>query len=161
MTSRAMSTGSSPRWAWTLKASELLPRRSTIDGEDELVGEEARRHEVGLGMGRPEADAAVADEGVVRQPERAREPVLDDAVDHVEIAREVDDAGRVAMREAHRHGDAPGAGRQVRSFDPVLPLHAALAFDATCAICRSAKRWSLPVAVFGSSATNSMARGYL
>ena len=36
--------------------------------EDELVGEEARLHEVGLGMGRPEPDAAVADEGWCGRP---------------------------------------------------------------------------------------------
>ena len=45
-----------------------------------------------------------------------------------------------------------------------IQIHsAAIPADAepACAICRSANRRSLPVSVFGSCATNSIARGYL
>ena len=53
--------------------------------------------------------------------ELLRVPVLDQAVEHVEIVREVDDAGRVAMRKADRHAAGEGAGgRRKSAFEHLL-----------------------------------------
>ena len=49
-----------------------------------------------------------------------------------------------------------GQRRGLVAIDPCPTLG-----DPACAICRKAKRFSLPVSVLGSCATNSMARGYL
>ena len=76
-----------------------------------------------------------------RSLKRPCEPVLDHAIQHLEIAREEDNAGRVAISEA----DASVGGEN-------LPAHAS-AF--------SRKRCSFPVWVLGRASTKSRARGYL
>src|SRR5450759_4112289 len=43
-------------------------------------------------------------------------PVLDQAVEHVEIVRKIDDAGRVAVRKSNGHSAGEGAWRRNERF---------------------------------------------
>src|SRR5262245_26487634 len=79
------------------RAPAELPDREL---EDELVAEVAGAEGLAAGVDDREAEPPDDVHLVEGQPHRVAEPVLDAAADHVEEVDEVDDAGRVAVREA-------------------------------------------------------------
>src|SRR5258708_4022847 len=75
----------------------------------------AGRREIALHRHRGRAHLALYMQGVEWQAHSPVEPFLDQVVDHLEIARVKDDAGRIAMAKQHLHLADEGGGHGARS----------------------------------------------
>src|SRR5262249_3076893 len=73
------------------------------EGQIDHIAHPARHLEIAFDMHERKAELAAHDDLGVIVAELLGVPVLDQPVEHVEIVREVDDARRIAMREADRN----------------------------------------------------------
>src|SRR5690242_721321 len=94
-------------------AADILDQQSQIDH----FADPARNLEIAFDVNERKSIAAAGNELGIVVTELLAVPVFNQAVEHVEVMRKVDDAGRIAMREAN--WNAAGK-RAARRYKPVL-----------------------------------------
>src|SRR5215472_8829362 len=99
--------------------AEILDQQSQIDH----FADAAWDLEIAFDVHEREPVSAAGDELGIIVTELLTVPVLDQAVEHVEVVWKVDDARRIAMREANRHA---AGKRPARRYKPVFPHRLAL-----------------------------------
>src|SRR5262249_24943968 len=92
--------------------ADILDQQSQVDH----FADPARNLKIAFDMNERKPVPAPGDQLGIIIAELLPVPVFDQAVEHVEIGREVDDAGRIAMRETNRNAAGKRPTRRHKSI---------------------------------------------
>jgi hypothetical protein len=102
------------------RAADALNQQGEIDD----VTDAAWDFEVAFDVNGREAISAAHDQLSVLKAQFFGIPVFDQPIEHVEVTREIDDAGRIAMREP----DWDTARKRARWWRKTILMHAAMSW---------------------------------